>query len=29
MGIALAHLFFRMLAESEAQDQRAERYGAV
>jgi putative membrane protein len=29
MGIALAYLFFRMLAESEAEDQRAERYGAV
>ena len=28
MGIALAYLFFRMLAESEAEDQRAERYGA-
>jgi cytochrome c oxidase assembly factor CtaG len=27
MGIALAYLFFRMLAESEAEDQRAERYG--
>jgi putative membrane protein len=26
MGIALAYLFFRMLAESEAADQRAERY---
>jgi putative membrane protein len=26
MGIALAYLFFRMLAESEAEDQRAERY---
>jgi cytochrome c oxidase assembly factor CtaG len=26
MGIALAWLFFRMLAESEAEDQRAERY---
>jgi cytochrome c oxidase assembly factor CtaG len=29
MGIALAYLFFRMLAESEAEDQRAERYDAV
>jgi putative membrane protein len=29
MGVALAYLFFRMLAESEAEDQRAERYGAV
>jgi cytochrome c oxidase assembly factor CtaG len=29
MGIALAYLFFRMLAESEAEDQRSERYGAV
>ncbi len=28
MGIALAYLFFRMLAESEAEDQRAERYAA-
>jgi putative membrane protein len=28
MGIALAYLFFRMLSESEAEDQRAERYGA-
>ncbi|WP_051325110.1 cytochrome c oxidase assembly protein [Candidatus Solirubrobacter pratensis] len=27
MGIALAYLFARMLAESEAEDQRAERYG--
>jgi putative membrane protein len=26
MGIALAYLFFRMLTESEAEDQRAERY---
>jgi cytochrome c oxidase assembly factor CtaG len=26
MGIALAYLFFRMLAESEAEEQRAERY---
>ena len=29
MGIALAYLFFRMLAESEAEEQRAERYGAA
>lgn len=29
MGIALAFLFFRMLSESEAEDQRAERYGAA
>ena len=29
MGIALAYLFFRMLAESDADDQRAERYGAA
>jgi putative membrane protein len=29
MGIALAYLFVRMLAESEEEDQRAERYGAV
>jgi cytochrome c oxidase assembly factor CtaG len=29
MGIALAYLFFRMLAESEEEDRRAERYGAV
>jgi cytochrome c oxidase assembly factor CtaG len=29
MGIALAYLFARMLAESEEEDQRAERYGAV
>jgi putative membrane protein len=28
MGIALAYLFFRMLSESEAADQRAERYAA-
>jgi cytochrome c oxidase assembly factor CtaG len=28
MGVALAYLFFRMLAESEAEDQRAERYAA-
>jgi putative membrane protein len=28
MGIALAYLFARMLAESEAEDQRAERYAA-
>ena len=26
MGIALAYLFVRMLAESEREDQRAERY---
>jgi hypothetical protein len=26
---ALAYLFFRMLAESEEEDRRAERYGAV
>jgi putative membrane protein len=29
MGIALAYLFFRMLSESEAEEQRAERYGAA
>ena len=29
IGFALAYLFFRMLAESEAEDQRAERYGAA
>jgi putative membrane protein len=29
MGVALAYLFFRMLAESEAEDQRAERYEAA
>jgi cytochrome c oxidase assembly factor CtaG len=29
MGVALAYLFFRMLSESEAEDQRAERYGAA
>jgi cytochrome c oxidase assembly factor CtaG len=29
MGVALAFLFFRMLTESEAEDQRAERYGAA
>jgi cytochrome c oxidase assembly factor CtaG len=29
MGIALAYLFVRMLAESEAEEQRAERYGAA
>jgi putative membrane protein len=29
MGIALAYLFFRMLAESDAEDQRAERYEAA
>jgi putative membrane protein len=28
MGVALAYLFFRMLAESEAEDQRAERYAS-
>ena len=28
MGVALAYLFFRMLSESEAEDQRAERYAA-
>jgi hypothetical protein len=28
MGIALAYLFVRMLAESEEQDRRAERYAA-
>ena len=28
MGVALAYLFVRMLAESEAEDQRAERYAA-
>jgi cytochrome c oxidase assembly factor CtaG len=28
MGIALAYLFIRMLAESEKEDQRAERYAA-
>ena len=28
MGIALAYLFVRMLAESEEEDRRAERYGA-
>jgi cytochrome c oxidase assembly factor CtaG len=28
MGVALAYLFFRMLAESEAEDRRAERYEA-
>jgi hypothetical protein len=28
MGIALAWLFVRMLGESEAQDERAERYTA-
>jgi putative membrane protein len=28
MGVALAYLFFRMLAESEAEDQRAEKYAA-
>jgi putative membrane protein len=29
MGIALAYLFIRMLGESEAEDRRAERYGAA
>ena len=29
MGIALAYLFVRMLSESEAEEQRAERYGAA
>jgi cytochrome c oxidase assembly factor CtaG len=29
MGIALAYLFFRMLSESEAEEQRRERYDAV
>ncbi len=29
MGIALAYLFARMLSESEAEEQRAERYGAA
>jgi cytochrome c oxidase assembly factor CtaG len=29
MGVALTYLFFRMLSESEAEDQRAERYGAA
>ena len=29
MGVALAYLFVRMLSESEAEDQRAERYAAV
>jgi hypothetical protein len=29
MGIALAYLFARMLAESEEEDLRAERYGAA
>jgi putative membrane protein len=29
MGIALAYLFIRMLGESEAEEQRAERYGAA
>ena len=29
MGIALAYLFIRMLAESEEEDLRAERYDAV
>jgi putative membrane protein len=29
MGIALVYLFARMLTESEAEEQRAERYGAA
>jgi hypothetical protein len=29
MGIALAYLFARMLSESEAEEQRRERYGAA
>jgi cytochrome c oxidase assembly factor CtaG len=29
MGVALAYLFVRMLAESDAEDERAERYGVV
>jgi putative membrane protein len=29
MGVALAYLFVRMLAESDAEDQRTERYGAA
>jgi putative membrane protein len=29
MGVALAYLFVRMLAEADAEDQRAERYGAA
>ena len=29
MGIALAYLFIRMLAESEEEERRAERYGAA
>jgi hypothetical protein len=29
MGIALVYLFVRMLAESEREEQRAERYGAA
>ena len=29
MGVALAYLFIRMISESEAEDQRAERYGTV
>jgi putative membrane protein len=29
MGVALAYLFVRMLSESEAEEQRAERYGAA
>jgi hypothetical protein len=29
MGVALAYLFIRALTESEREQQRAERYGAV
>ena len=29
MGVALAYLFIRMLAESEEEERRAERYGAA
>ena len=29
MGIALAWLFFRMLAESEEEEEKAERYGSA
>jgi len=29
MGVALAYLFFRMLSEADAEDERAERYGAA
>jgi hypothetical protein len=29
MGIALAYLFVRMLAESEEEERRAERYGTT